>query len=315
MRRRGGEAHRRSILDMLGTTPATVADRNAAPSADEPIESDLDFDWRPQPLERVVEGNRSFRWPIVLVALAMAVGAVVLVRGLGTFSDTQARERLTAYRATVVELERALDDLEGALPDIDTQQVLALESAIDDVRDIAAEELPGLPPFVPQGALREVERARDHLTEMADAASTIIVDLDVAATHREASSTIFAVPPLPASAPEELIDTAGEAITSMQTETQATLAGLEPAEEFAAYVAEVESALEDLPDWTDRYLLALRRGDADSTATLIDMIENQADAIDGELTVGLSAIARSVEDRIADLRIAIDEAKVLTATG
>ena len=36
---------------------------------DEESIGSIDFDWRPQPLERVVDSGRSFRWPIIGGAL------------------------------------------------------------------------------------------------------------------------------------------------------------------------------------------------------------------------------------------------------
>jgi hypothetical protein len=302
-------------MDNLDTTPATVARRHAPATSEDPVGDELDFDWRPQPLGKAIESDRSFRWPIIGAAIVMAIGAIVLVRGLGTFSDTQAQERLVTYRAAIVDFEDSLDDLEGSLPIIGLPQALAFEMATDALRDVASEDLPGLPPFVPQGSLGEVQRAQNHMLGMVDVATSISADLAVAARYTEASDTLFAIPPLPFSAPEELIAPAGDAITAMQSETLGTLSSLEPDDTFAGYLAGVEAALEDLPDWTDRYLLALRRGDAETAELLIGSIQSEAESLNGELTIGLSAIARGVEERISELRAAIDEGKVLTATG
>lgn len=312
--RRRREANRRSIIDMLDTRPATVA-RPAAPSpAQDPLE-DLDFDWRPQPLEKAVADDRSFRWPVIGAALVMAAAAIVLVRGLGTFSDAQANERLTLYRTAITEFEDALDTLEAALPAVDTATALSFETAIEHLRSTADEPLPGLPPFVPQGSLGDVSRAREHLQTMADVATSIAADLAVATRFTEAGSTLFAVPPLPFSAPEELIAPAGAAITTMESETRATLAGLEPDPTFATYLAAVESALDDLADWADRYLLALRRGDAETAESLLGIIDTEEQALLDELTIGLTTIAKGVDERISDLRAAIDRGRVLTASG
>ena len=133
------------------------------------------------------------------------------------------------------------------------------------------------------------------------------------ATFSEASQSLFDVPPLPFSAPEELIVPAGEAITEMESETRTTLAGLDPVEPFVTYVEEVEAALEDLADWTDRYILALRRGDAEVAEQLVAEIESVEQGLQDELEVGLSSIAIGVEERISELRAAIEEATVLTA--
>lgn len=316
MRRRDRrrDAHRRSIIDQLETTPATVARHNASRAADDAFGEELDFDWRPQPLERVVEGDRSFRWPIIGAALVLAAIAILLVRGLGTFSEAQADERLATYRVAVTDFESALNDLEASLPGVGLEDALAFSAATDALRETANEPLPGLPPFVPQGALGDVSLARDHLLTTADIASSVSSDLDASATFTEAAESLFAVPPLPFSAPEELITPAGEAIIDMQAETRATLASLDPDPTFATYLAQVEAALEDVPDWTDRYLLALRRGDAETAETLINAIRQTEETLNGELNVGLTAIAKGVEERLDELRRAIERARVLTAS-
>ena len=150
---------------------------------------------------------------------------------------------------------------------------------------------------------------------MVDVATSISGDLAGAATFSDASASLFAVPPLPFSAPDELIGPAGDAITTMQSTTQRTLSSLDPLDTFDGYVAELTSAVADLPEWTDRYILALRRGDAETAEQLIAVIQAQEQAIADELAVGLTTIAKGVEERISDLRNAIDEARVLTATG
>jgi hypothetical protein len=311
--RRQREANRKTIIDMLETTPAQVA-RPTRRSEDEDTMSDLDFDWRPQPLGRVVSGDRSFRWPIIGAALVLAAIAIVAVRGLGTISDSQADERLIAYNAEVSAFSVGVDDLAATLPDIDIESALAFSVATDNLREAAVEELPGLPPFVPQGSLGDLAEVQDHLLTIVDVATTISADLDVGATYSTASEELFAIPPLPSQAPEALVDVAGQAIADMQTATLAALNRLDPDERFDAYVARVEDALTFLPDWADRYLLALRRGDVEITEALIIEITARSQLIEAELDVALEEVATSVSERMGEIRAAITEAEVLTTT-
>lgn len=312
--RRDRAANRRTIIDMLETTPAKVARPVRRATGEDEI-SELDFDWRPQPLERVIASGRSFRWPIIGAALVLAAVAILAVRGLGTISESQAAERLAAYSDQVALFSTAVDDLESALPDIDVDSALAFSVATDELRAAATEDLPGLPPFVPQGALGDVAAVQDHLLGIVDVATTISADLDLAAGYAAASAQLFGVPPLPREAPEELIDSAGSAIADMQTQTLAELARLEPDDRFATYVGRVEDALESVPDWADRYLLALRRGDVDSAEALIVEITARRQILDAELDVALQDVSSAVASRMADIRTAITEAEVLTSTG
>ena len=311
--RRQREANRKTIIDMLETTPAQVARPTKRSSGDDTM-SDLDFDWRPQPLGRVVSGDRSFRWPIIGAALVLAAIAIVAVRGLGTISDSQADERLAAYNAEVTAFSSAVDDLAATLPDIDLESALAFSVATDDLRTAATEELPGLPPFVPQGSLGDLAEVQDHLLTIVDVATTISSDLDVGATYATASEQLFAVPPLPSQAPEALVDVAGQAIADMQTATLAALNRLDPDERFETYVGRVDEALLFIPDWADRYLLSLRRGDAETTEALIIEITARSQLIEAELDVALDAVAAAVSERMDEIRTAITKADVLTTT-
>ncbi len=312
--RRRREANRRSIIDMLDTTPAQVASPST-PSAAEDAVGDIDFDWRPQPLEKVVTGDRSFRWPIIGAAIVLAAIAIIAVRGLGTISDAQAEERLDLYRVGLASFSAAVDELDGALPAVDIEAALAFSVATEELLSVAAEDLPGVPPFVPQGSLGDVAAAQEHLLSIVDVATAISAQLDTAVTYLAASESLFAVPPLPFEAPDELIDPASQAIADMQTLTLGTLAGLEPDPEFADYLARVDEALESIPDWSDRYLLALRRGDVETAEALIVEITAQRQLLDAEMEAALAAVSLVIADRMDEIRTAIDQAEVLTATG
>ncbi|MCH7585607.1 MAG: hypothetical protein IH941_10730 [Acidobacteria bacterium] len=298
---------------MLETTPARAARPTRRLKSDDI--SELDFDWRPQPLERLVTSNRSFRWPIIGAAVVLAAVAIIAVRGLGTISDTQADERLTAYNAEVSAFSAALDALEATLPDIDVQSALAFSVATDDLRLAAAEDLPGLPPFVPQGSLGDVADVQDLLLAIVDVSTTVSADLNLAASYKAASEQLFAVPPLPFSAPEELIEPAGAAIADMQTATLAALAGLEPDARFEMYVGRIEEALDAVPDWADRYLLALRRNNTETAEALIVEITARRQLIEAELGVALDEVSDAVSGRMEELRTALTKADILTKIG
>jgi hypothetical protein len=298
---------------MLETTPAQAA-RPTRPSSNDDI-SDLDFDWRPRPLERLVTSGRSFRWPIIGAAIVLAAVAIIAVRGLGTISDSQADERLAAYNTEVGAFSAALDALEATLPGIEVESALAFSVATDDLRLAATEDLPGLPPFVPQGSLGDVAAVQDLLLAIVDVATTVSADLNIAATYKTASERLFAVPPLPFSAPEELFEPAGAAIAGMQTETLAALAGLDPDDRFEMYVGRIEEALDAVPDWADRYLLALRRNDTETAEALIVEITARSQLIEAELDVALDEVAETVSGRMDELRTALTEADILTKVG
>jgi hypothetical protein len=87
------EAFRRTILGMLETTPATVARAGTLGALEEPV-PDLDFDWRPTPLGKVVESKREYRWPIVAGAAVIGLAVLLVARFVIFLPADQAEARL-----------------------------------------------------------------------------------------------------------------------------------------------------------------------------------------------------------------------------
>lgn len=91
-------ANKRTILGMLETTPATVARHLELAQPAEPLLSELDFDWHPEPLSRAIGTRRSYRWSVLVAAAVLGGLALVAVQVLVTIPQQRADVRRVEYR-------------------------------------------------------------------------------------------------------------------------------------------------------------------------------------------------------------------------
>src|SRR3990172_1407773 len=283
------DANKRSILDMLETAPATVARPQASGEMAEPV-PDIDFDWQPRPLDRNVGGRRSFRWSILVAAGVLGALALVAVQILVTVPQQKADARRVVYREALDAFDPALPALAAAPAPSDPAALGAFADAAARFAAVVRADLPTVIPLLPIGPIEELRPARSEMLAVVDAAESLLTDLAAAPRYREAAATILALPLLPTPAPETLIDPAERAIADMQSATERGYAALDDDPAFAGYRDRVAAAIDALPAWADAYLLALRRGDAAETASLITAFQAQ-----------VSLAATELESAVADV--------------
>ena len=300
---------------MLETTPATAARSSPAGRLDEPV-PDLDFDWQPRPLGRVITSRREYRWPIVIGAVLIGAAVLFVARFLILLPADEAEERLVQYAAAVDDFAAAIDAMEAATTLTDPIAAGEFLAAAEALRAVARPGPPGLLPFLPAGPGTEVKAARRRLIVIAEAADSIADRLATAARYRAASQEILAIPLLPSNTPPELIDPAAKALADMEAASGAAADGLgDEDEEYAAYRASVETALAALPSLIDRYLLALRRGDAAAALDVIAELRESRDATLAELEAVLGLVEVEAARLITDLRRGIEEVRIVIGTG
>jgi len=307
-RRREREAHRRTILSMLETTPATVARPVAPGQPSEPI-PDLDFDWRPHPLARTVTARRTYRWPIVVGAAAVGAAVLVAASYLLAIPPHRASLRQAEYITVINEFSVSVDLLDQAPTAADPEIAAAFAEATDRLRTTAEASLPWVFPFVPLGP--DLGPARAKLLEMSDAATALAVDVNTAARYREAADHILAVPLLPYSAPTELIDPASKTLTEMQADSLEAIGALDDDPAYEGFRSRAVEATDALPAWIDRYLLALRRNDTETATTLIGELQARKSLVESELEAVFAQVDAEVELAVGTLRAGIQAVRVL----
>lgn len=303
------DANRRTILEMLETTPAAAARPQPPAEAQEPI-PDIDFDWQPRPLDRTVVGRRSFRWPILAVAATLGVLALVAVQVLVTIPQARADGRRVEYRAALNEFEPALRAIAEAPAPSDPEALSSFAEATATFAAIVRADLPTVIPLLPIGPIEELRPARSEMLAVVDEAEAMMTDLAAAARYREAAENILAVPLLPTEAPESLIDPAARAIADMQSATERAFATLDDDITFQSYRNRVAEAIASLPEWADRYLLALRRGDAEETALVIAELQARASLATAELEEAVADVDAAAVESIAAMQSRLVEARI-----
>ena len=304
------EADRRTILGMLETTPATAARPLGLGTAEEEI-PDLDFDWQPRPLGKIITSKREYRWPIVIGAVLIGAAVLFVARFLVFLPADEAEARLEAYSVAVDEFAAAIDAMEAAASHTDPAAASRFLQAADDLREVAEPGPPGILPFIPAGPVADVTAARQRLLILADAADEFAERLDRAADYRAASEEILDIPLLPFTAPPELIDPAAEALADMQLASESAAGRLDDSEEYAAYRAAVEEALGELPGLIDRYLLALRRATEGEAVATVAELQALRDRTLSEAEAVLGQVEADAEALIMDLRNVIGQVRIL----
>ena len=304
------EADRRTILGMLETTPATAARIGGPGTTEEPI-PDIDFDWQPRPLGRIVTSRRQYRWPIVIGAVLIGAAVLFVARFFILLPADEAEARLAAYSVAVEEFSQAIDAMEAASSLTDPAAAERFLLAADDLLEVAAPGPPGILPFIPAGPVADVKAARQRLLILAEATEAIAERLARAADYRAASQEILDIPLLPYTAPAELIDPAAEALAEMQTASESAAGRLDDSDEYAGYRDAVDAALGELSGVIDRYLLALRRAtEGEAVAAVAEL-----NALRERTTVELEGVLGQVEadagTLIVDLRTVIEQVRII----
>ena len=303
------DQNRRTIIGMLETTPATVA-RPSEPEASPETPTDIDFDWRPQPLMRGFQIQRTWRWSIIVAAVVLGALALVGVQLLVTVPEEKADERRVEYAQALDEYEEALEALAVAPTPSDPESLTAFTSATAQFGAVVRADLPGVVPFLPVGPIEELRPARSEMLALLDQAEKLVDDLGAASTYRDATTRILALPLLPTTAPTELIDAAAGALADMQANGESGYSRLDDDPTFAAYRDRVKEGMDALSDWTDRYLLALRRGEAEVTAALIVEMQARASLANAEIEKAVSELDAAAVDTIAEMQAALEEARI-----
>ena len=292
---------------MLETTAATQARPESGRHV--PEEDDLDFDWRPEPLQRAIDSDRTFRWPIVIAALFIGVAVALSFRLFILGPANSASARLDEYRAVAVALDSAaqgvLDSPTGA-----AEAAAVLDEAVVALQTALAPPLPG-GPIGGQGPSAELSDAHDSLTVIADAAVALASKLEISTVYRQNAAAILTMPLLPDEAPEDLIDAAERTLGDYRVAAIAAVARFGDEPEMEIFRTQISEFVDNISPWSDLYLIALSRGETANVQSLLDDLRSQIALATAELDTKLAGVEGQITTEALALITSLQQSGLL----
>jgi hypothetical protein len=322
LRRRERPADRRSILDLLETTPARVAAPPPPTEADEPI-PDEDLEWVPRELPRAVRSRRNFRIPVVVIALALAAFAYAGIQASLGLPRAWAEERMDRYEQALLAVQDTMPGLEAAAAaitdpttgDLTSYRVslVGTDTAAARLEAAGAETPPPDLLLVPDQDLELLPPLQDRMRTIAADVTGIGRLLTDIADYRQAFARMFRMPDLPGPNEGPSVDLMADRLSAMLTETIAVAGDLPHVDDLAPHRTEVARLIEWLPEWQAAYLHALRDGDVDLAGGLMTEAELRIGSAGSGLTEALVRAGGRVEEAISNLRREVETALVLAS--
>ena len=288
---------------MLETTTATAA-RPATGDQEGEIE-DIDFDWRPEPLDRALGSNRTFRWSIIIAALFIGVSVALALRLFVLAPANTAAMRLDEYRSVAANLDAALREVIDA-PAGDPDVASGLADATVALEASLAPPLPG-GGIGGQGSSGELGAAHQALRAIADSATNLSARLQLATEYRSNADAVLALPLLPTEAPEDLIASAERSLADYRAGAVAAMARLTDEVAFGDLRDQFGTFVDGLQVWSDQYLLSLRRGETETTTELLQeartetariraILDSRLESVEGDITADSLALLSALQE-------------------
>ena len=265
-------------------------------------------------LAPVLRSRRRFRWPVVIVLVAM-IGVVALAAWwLPLRVQSQALVVRQGYYDAAADLrtylptaQTGLDaitnpasdpaSVSGAVPivaEFDTK-AFALASA-------TAEPLPSAPPLVPSAPIDELAPLKATGSILGASASDLARSLGDAYVYRTSIPLLLATGPLPTSATTQDVNEISVRLAESLATDAGIIADLPDQPIFTEVLVGATAAAERYATWQDEYLASLTGEDPELAATLIEEIE--------AMRASLDALNESA---LLDYRTEADEAIVTLA--
>jgi len=315
--------NRPTIRRMLETTPARVAVPNAPSAVEEPI-PDEDLGWTPLDLPRAIRSRRTYRIPVILIALAVAAGAYFAAQFALRLPLAHAEGQREAYAEALSTALDEMPDLRAAAAGLTAQDLgdgfathlttlVRLEGVTAQLRTAA--DVPTLLriPGLPDQDFEILEPIRDRMDAIADRMIAVGGLLTDVATYHMAFDDMFLLPALPGPSEGPSVEILSDRLSQMTAATVEAAALLPDSELFSDHRSQVEALIEWLPEWQAAYLDALRDDNLDWAADLRDQADAHITQLRTDLAGPLDAAAAWTSSTITQLTLDIQAALVLTA--
>jgi len=271
-------------------------------------------DWKPDRLDPLVVSGRTFRWSIIVAAVALFIGGIAIIQAVQDMPGRAAEDARATYLAVTTDYQALFPDIEHAItviadPATDTATLsdaaVTLSAFNDGARtlfDAAAEPLPSMPPLVSRAQLDALTPVRQSMASAAEIGLTLERRLGDTLSYRLLFERTFQLPTLPTTATQDQLTQLGVALGMTVTSTKDAIGNL-PDEPFLSdhKIAAFQLA-QRLDDWQVEYLEALRTGDSASADSLAQEITQRIDALDAGIDAPLAAIGEWAHTQLATLQ-------------
>jgi hypothetical protein len=306
--------------DKAGDTTTLVTRLWEATETSPPIE-----DWKPDRLDPLVVSGRTFRWPIIIAAVALLIGGLAIIQALQDMPDRAARDARATYLAAMTDYQTSVPDIEDTIsvitdPTTDTATLsdaaVSLSAFNDGARnlfDAAAEPLPSMPPFVSRTQLDALTPLRQSMANAAEIGLTLERRLGDTLSYRLLLAKTFQLPALPTTATQDQLTQLGVTLGLAVTSTKDAIGNL-PDEPFLSdHKSAAFQLAQRLDDWQVEYLDALRTGDTATAETLVQEITQRIDALNAGIDAPLAAIGEWARTQLDTLQRQLTTATDQTA--
>jgi hypothetical protein len=269
-------------------------------------------------LSKQVRSNRSFRWPIVAVLALLLIAVVVAAFWLPRATEAEAiavrqsyydataavRNQLPASQASLDVITNPAstnDQLNGSIPAIAQLSTLAF-----GMQDVAAEPLPTVIPFLPKGAVDELEPLQETTALLGEDGDGIAKRLGNAYIYRISIPVLMSPGNLPISASTETINTISVTLAASLADDSAVVAELPDDPTFAAVKTEAVNSHERYAEWQSEYLAALTAEDPDAAQALVDELNATRTALNDSNDAALAAFRTEMDGRIVSYAVELE---------
>jgi hypothetical protein len=273
-------------------------------------------DWSPEDFSEVAASDRTFRWPVVLGALAVAAGIAVAAWVISNLPERGLEDAKADYQVSSAELRKAVTVAAvsaGAITDPDASpDELAEAAAVLADHDAAGRKEPDLAATAPpsNGLLGvsdpTIEPIRANLRTVSERAIALERRLGEILTYRLLFDRAFRFPTLPAGTSPGNIPAIGVELSLVIADTADAIGQLPADDLFGDHRAAAEELVAGLDGWQVSYLAALRNRDLNEAARLIDGLESEVVSLRESLTEPLDGASDWTSQELAYIGAALD---------
>jgi hypothetical protein len=269
-------------------------------------------------LSPVLRTRRPFRWPVILVGLAVVAAIAVAVFWVPAALEQEAVGVKQTYGAAALGLRTELPSGQAVLdtitdPSSTTEELASSVPAISQLDSVAhalgvaaAESLPRQLPVFPVVAVAGLGVFQDAAQINAAQGSDVARRLGHAYVYRTTIPRLLSTSNLPTSADVQTINALSVSLASSLVDDSNALAELPNTEATSDLNNVAHAAVERSAFWQDEYLTALAEGDQAAAAALIVELDGIRTDLDTMLVEALGVARIDIDRQIVELAASLD---------